>query len=287
MATAIVSGVMWNGTTADFRTWGLMVSTQLAAMGLVQTSDTGQINWTTVVPPSGTNTSAGYEIWRFNDVLQTTAPVFLKVDYGSAALNIRPSVWFQFGRATNGAGALQGSVSPQYNVNHVTNFAGSFTHYFAGGPNRFFCLLGGYNSGNVWGGVSFERSKDASGNDTGEAILGIQGGSSGAGWAQFAWNTSTGATTESASSCGALLPAVGTGASGSQISFYPIWHSKGVFHNPGMNALVYFNSDVGAGTPISVTVYGSAHTYYPLGTGLWSVGAIRAATATSLLVRWE
>jgi hypothetical protein len=42
------------------------IAAQIAAMGLVQTSDTGQINWVTVARPA-LNTIAGYEIWRFND----------------------------------------------------------------------------------------------------------------------------------------------------------------------------------------------------------------------------
>jgi hypothetical protein len=69
---------------ATFRAWGSGIAAQIAAMGLVQTSDTGQINWVTVARPA-LNTIAGYEIWRFNDALQATKPVFIRIDYGTSS----------------------------------------------------------------------------------------------------------------------------------------------------------------------------------------------------------
>jgi hypothetical protein len=67
---------------ATFRVWGSGLAAQIAAMGLVQTSDTGQINWATVTRPA-IGALAGYEMWRFNDALQATKPVFIRLDYGS------------------------------------------------------------------------------------------------------------------------------------------------------------------------------------------------------------
>ena len=68
MTTASWSFSIDHQTDASFRAWGSDVSTHLATVGLVQTIDTGQINWSTVTRP-GTNTSGGYEIWCFNDSL--------------------------------------------------------------------------------------------------------------------------------------------------------------------------------------------------------------------------
>src|SRR3954454_12687471 len=86
---------------ATFRTWGSGVAAQIAAMGLVQTSDTGQINWTTVTRLA-INTSAGYEVWRFNDALQSTKPVFIRLDYGIAGVADRPRIIARVGTATDG-----------------------------------------------------------------------------------------------------------------------------------------------------------------------------------------
>lgn len=96
-----------NSTVTTFRAWGSAVSGALAAAGLVQTVDSGQINWTTVIRPTAISQSVGYEIWRFNDALQSTRPVFLRVDYGSAQYAINdPGLYFAVGTATDGAGTL-------------------------------------------------------------------------------------------------------------------------------------------------------------------------------------
>src|SRR3954452_19330861 len=94
---------------AEFRTWGSAIGPQIAAMGLVQTADTGQINWATVLRP-GLNTSAGYEIWRFADALQATKPVFIRIEYGIAAVTDRMRIIARVGTATDGAGTLTGQV---------------------------------------------------------------------------------------------------------------------------------------------------------------------------------
>ena len=92
---------------ATFREWGLELSTKLAAAGLVQTADTGQINWATVLRVTS-NTDAGYEIWRMNDAMQATAPVFFRIAYGTHTGVTGPRIQITSGTATNGAGVLSG-----------------------------------------------------------------------------------------------------------------------------------------------------------------------------------
>lgn len=98
-------------TDADFRTWITEFSNALTSVGLIQTSDTGQINKATVVRVTGNN-DAGYEIFRFADLLQSTSPVFIRVMYGSAGTNTIPRLRIQIGTATDGAGNLTGIVGP-------------------------------------------------------------------------------------------------------------------------------------------------------------------------------
>lgn len=98
-------------SAAAFRAWGLAISTALQAVGLVKTSDTGQIDWTTVAAPSSSGNIQGYEIYRFSDALQATAPVFLRVTYGSGANGQYPGVRFAVGAATDGAGNLTTSYN--------------------------------------------------------------------------------------------------------------------------------------------------------------------------------
>lgn len=102
------------GTTSNdalFRSWGSMINAALSGIGLVQASDTGQINWTTVTWPGTVSTAAGYEIWRFNDSLQSTAPVFVKVEYGrwtGFTFSVY-ALWITIGTGTNGAGTITGT----------------------------------------------------------------------------------------------------------------------------------------------------------------------------------
>lgn len=97
-------------TDAKFRTWVQAVHDAVAASGMIQTTDTGQINPVTVARPTAAVTLAGYEIWRFNDALQNTAPIYVKLSYytGNNASGNNPSTRVQVGRGSDGAGNLTG-----------------------------------------------------------------------------------------------------------------------------------------------------------------------------------
>lgn len=112
-----------NSTDAAFRAWGLRIAQAFATCGLVQTADTGQINWTTVTRDtgiSGTESIRGYEMYRFNDTLQATKPIFVKFEYGhinnynnyyNYFANTLPVIYITVGTATNGAGTLTGALT--------------------------------------------------------------------------------------------------------------------------------------------------------------------------------
>lgn len=95
---------------ADYRTWVQGIHDALIACGMTQTADTGQINPATVLRPAA-NVVAGYEIWRFNDSLQGSCPVFFKLEYATGTSNDRPSIFIQAGTSSNGAGGLTGQLS--------------------------------------------------------------------------------------------------------------------------------------------------------------------------------
>lgn len=128
MTTQSWNTVITHTTDAQFRAWGSELSARLAAIGLVQTADTGQINWATVTRPA-TNTAAGYEIWRFNDTLQGTAPIFLKLEYGTGSAANTPATWLTVGTGSNGSGTITGSATTRIQcstngvaTNTVTNY---------------------------------------------------------------------------------------------------------------------------------------------------------------------
>lgn len=104
MTTQSWSTRVRHDSDATFREWGSEFNSMLAAIGLVQTSDTGQINWASATRP-GTGSFAGYEVWRFDDTLQGTAPIFLKFEYGTWGGNATaPRIRIGVGIATDGSG---------------------------------------------------------------------------------------------------------------------------------------------------------------------------------------
>jgi hypothetical protein len=100
MATQDWEYPLAHGSDADFRGWGANLSAKLAAVGLVQTADTGQINWSTVTRPA-VNVYAGYEIWRYPD-----SSIFMKWDFGTGSNASIPLIRVQVGTSSTGSGAL-------------------------------------------------------------------------------------------------------------------------------------------------------------------------------------
>lgn len=279
-----------NSTDALFRAWGSMISTQLAAAGMVLVADSGDLDWTTILAPIAASTAAGYEIWRFADALQAAKPVFFKLEYGSGAAAATPALWITFGSGSDGAGTLSGTLSTRMSLPSGSSYTtNNQTSYFSGDTGRFVMGLWMQGTGVATTTatlVAFERSVDGVGAPTGDAVLFVAVHGTGT-LKQVAWNTTTGPTTAVETSLGAMGPSVGSGSSGSQVSVYPIFHTQGSFFNPGLNVMAYFNADIPAISTLSITLYGVVHTFVTLGAVVVSIGMSRAATTTSLMMRYE
>jgi hypothetical protein len=107
MTTATSVSRIRHDSDAMFQEWIQEMTTKLAACGLVQTADTGQINTGTATRPAP-NTSAGYQIWRFDDALQSTVPVFIRFEYRSGGGTTIPTMFVGVGTSTDGLGTLTG-----------------------------------------------------------------------------------------------------------------------------------------------------------------------------------
>lgn len=157
---------------ATFRAWGLAISTNLAAVGLVQTADTGQINWATVTM-SGAGVD-GYEIWRFNDALQASAPVFMKIGYGNGNLTSVPAVFLQVGTGSDGSGGLIGTVTTGNPKIGYTNSGGATTPKVCAMAynGRSFAFLGFEQTvgSNPQMFMAISRTYDSSGNYDGSGL---------------------------------------------------------------------------------------------------------------------
>jgi hypothetical protein len=139
MTTQAWSTRIRHDSDANFREWGLEISTKLAAAGLVQAADTGQVNWATVTR-TGVNTNAGYEIWRFDDAMQATAPIFLRVDYGTGSNANGPRIQITVGTGSNGSGTITGTALTS--AQNVANSNGAQTSDTA--RNSYMCHAEGF-----------------------------------------------------------------------------------------------------------------------------------------------
>lgn len=262
MALSTFSVACKQASDAEFRAWGSALNTALAAVGLVQTADTGQINWTTVTYPTVANTYKGYEIWTFNDTLQASAPVFIRIEYGAGAAATSPAILLTVGVATDGAGTLTGVKTTAYQVKTATNSATAYTCRVSGATNRVVVAMW-ESAGNASYALFFavERTHDADGddNDEGAVVLTHYTAAPTSRVLIFASGEVGVETT-----WGALVPSTGTGASGANIAIYPVFSTKGTFLNPSSQLLIHFAANITAGTPISFTYYGSTKEFMPL-----------------------
>lgn len=268
MPSFTASPANWtNSSDANFRAWGSYLSARFSAVGLIQTADTGQINWTTITTPAGVNTYQGYEVWRFADALQASAPVFYRIQYGENDTADTPGIRIQFGAGSDGAGNLTGNLSAVYDAGGQVQ-AGVSTVVGSGSTNRFVIAAGWTSFIGLC--FSFERSKDSTGADTTEAVLFFSHGpsSSGSGTTTAqnitVWSTTLGILGTLETTFGALFAAGTSMSFGSQTMVSPIFHNKGVFMNPGMNMVGYYTANITPGGTASIYMYGAARTYYAL-----------------------
>lgn len=172
MSIASFSSKPINDTDANFRLWGSGLSNAIQAVGLVKTSDTGQINWLTVTKPTASDSIQGYEIFRFNDTLQSTAPVFLKIQYGSGSYGAEcPSYTTTVGKSTDGAGNITNVLhsAATTEATNVTN-TGDFLSYVSSGDGSMlvFSLWPTATAVATHGWrFALERSRDSGGGATG------------------------------------------------------------------------------------------------------------------------
>lgn len=172
MATHTYTSSIRHSSDADFRAWGSAISAGFAAVGLVQTTDTGQIDWVTVNRPA-TNTNAGYQIWRMDDTQQGAAPVFFRIDFGTHSALTNPRIQIGVGTGSNGSGTLNGvTLASITTCPPITTTATSYTTRMCAVDGAF-CFVWALGVGNASSpAMSFFalcRSVDSSGVATADA----------------------------------------------------------------------------------------------------------------------
>lgn len=284
-----------NASDAQFRAWAQGIHDRLAAAGFVQTADTGQIDLSTVTAPALATTPQGYEIWRFDDALQATAPIYFKIEYGSGvSLATNPGIWLTFGTGSDGSGGISGPASTRQAITWTAYATNPLDCYWSYDTGRFACSLGVGGTGASTSNCTFfafERTKDASGNDTSTGLLVlwklIAGGGTNV-WGHMFWDRTIGQlNSQTVWYCFGQVGA--TGKNGTQVAVYPVFMTNnGPFLNPCLNALGYHNGDITAKSAVSFSMYGQSHTYMPIGSGSFAgTNLVQLATGATMMMRYD
>lgn len=256
MALATFNCAMTNATDAQFREWGKAISDSLQAVGIVKTADSGQIDWATVAAPTATHTQMGYEIYRFNDTLQSTAPVFIKLAYGSGGSTNYPSLWISVGTGSNGSGVITGEILSEQQ-NHSYGSGTATTHYVSGSKNRFVVAIQGTTS-NYQIVLTVERTHNSSGSDTSNGVM-INRLTPHVDSQHYLLFSDSSAVTTTQIMC--MTPAGLSGAKSPDINLYPVR-----FFTPGegpvsINLVGYISGDFAANSSYTVSVCGVDRTF--------------------------
>lgn len=281
-------------TDTDYRAWGSAWSAALTAIGLIQTADTGQVNWTTVtIPALNTSTGAPYEVWRFDDALQATAPVFVKFNYArNATGNIRVVV--TVGTGSNGSGTITGAL-----VLNAVYFFGDNTNSANGAPaSTTYCSYGtGYltiisGSGNpCMGALVIERTEDSTGTATAEGIFVSMGSSSAsttnATGALAIYSPSPAVAYGLVATRGSMTPTgFTTSVFGADIMLLPRWYMVSNSVRASYNTAVYTANAVATATVFTVSLAAGVPVRSYIAAGP-AFGATYTGVAMQVAARYE
>lgn len=303
MATKTDSALVTPMTTdAHFRAIATFVHDLLVTTGgWVNTSDTGQVDLTTVTKPAGANTKAGYKVYRMADTLQSTSPLYMKLHYGTAGGATAPGIWFTLSSSTNGAGGPTGTVYwnddattvPTCSSNPSAAVASIESRGAAGTGWAVFRLFdqAGANLPAVMG-FAIERTKDSSGADTASGWLLHWMGSNTGVWTKQLYIPAGTAPPTAENGLQMIVSSNNPSALGADVGISVPIPVYGYARQPGLNLIAAKSSDVSASTSLAFTFYGATHTYlFPGSTTVTQANSAAAAgngiTNTRVAIRYE
>lgn len=263
MATLRANHVAISDTLAHFKDWAKSISDAFAAFGWVKAGDSGQVDWATIVSPPGAGLYV-YEIWHANDSWQATMPLFVKVEYGNTATPATPAIAITIGTGSDGSGNLTNAITRQLQ-SLTASSSTAWDCLYSGDAGRIvFVLWRNINSCNGPYLCCIERSKDGSGNDSGDFIY-AQTGTYGT-----ANYKAQGVT--SANWIGIYRAAVESHVNvdnpsslGGYCGVYPMQPVFGYARNPLLGVLHGVTNDWVELDQVSLQVYGTSHVYVVVG----------------------
>jgi hypothetical protein len=277
MATSQQQLVCDSSTLANFKQWAQAISSFFTTATWTQSTDTGQINWSTIASVPGSSAYL-YEIWQPNDGLTT---FYVKMEYGNQTGANQPNVRISIGTGTNGAGTLTGLViGPLYkHLGGVTVTTLQYECDFSGAAGRIGAIMWRNAPNAVAGMFAIERSLNASGAYTSSYVTLIIGGipnSSntifpaysqqtlvfGVGVSPTA-NRLSNATQVILTARAANFVGLGTTSFNNSIPFDTVAPQIGYFDYPMTMVGVASGLDIVEAVTFNVTLYGATRTYLP------------------------
>lgn len=276
-------------TDAEFRTMAQFLANTMESGGVIRTADTGQVNLSTMTFPGTNNTAAGYEIRRFTDALQSTAPVFLKIEYARGGGTNFFDIFLTIGTGSDGSGNLTGVKFTRTQIGLITNFT-SLPCYVSAGTSWMVTILGANNTFTPSGIFSIERAKTSAGADSNKGVYLLTNKTN----QQCRFIDFTGVSTpiNESSNYGCFAPTQLTSGlhSSGNVAVYPFYFfGVGETMPPSRNVVGAFRSDFTDGTAYSVQVYGQTQTMVKPETGSYPFNPARGGLPSLLvaLIRWE
>jgi hypothetical protein len=255
-------------TDAHFRANASFIHDLLVTTGgWVQTSDTGQIDLTTVNKPGSTNTKAGYAIYRMDDALQATVPLFLKIYYGTARAATAFGIWFSLATSSNGSGTLNGTVYVNNDAIGTPTCAataaatvGTIECYGSADTSRaVFEMFDHDSTGAVQLRFLLERSRSTIGAATSDGFILVW--SSLSSWNKQQFIPAAGSPPVAETGVAYIQTTNTTGAYGLNVGLGIPIPLLGFAQQPGIQMVIAKTGDVAVGTVLSFSLYGTSRTF--------------------------
>ena len=286
MATLFTNS-LYNSNSTDtlFRAWATFIHS-IFMLGFVNVTDAAQLDLTTVLKPAATQTSMGFKVYRTNDGL---TPVFIKVEFGSGAAVLQPSIWITVGTTYTVGGTMTGVILlPRLQLTNTTNDIINPHVCFGSGANNRVCfaLFTSVTTGPFW--FSFERRKDANISDVDTGILLDGGLSTSAHWSLCA--PFTGVIPVKENGCQFILSSNNPAAYGNAIPEGLRIPCLGPSEPPGMNVAFCNGNDYGPYAEPTLTINVTDIKFKQCGTLITTLrcgGASCVDAATRLLLRYD
>jgi hypothetical protein len=282
MSASTVSLLRINDTDANFRTWVSAVLTAIAAGGMVQTADTGQINPVTVTRPLAANTSQGYAIFRSDDAAGGLNNYYFKIEFGSGTATNTPAIWITVGWGSDGAGTLTGNTSTRSQLQPASSSSTPVNSNFGIGTG--YMVLGLWTdsaAGSIFIILSIERTRTPAGAEQDEVF--VYGGSGNPVINQTVPRTGTVSTNTTTTGAGWRVVPVATATYGANKGIGTLAPQKGGWLMESLNIFQVNDTDFPTNQQQhTLTAYGAVHTYITGG-----VSGTLALSASRVLLRYE